>query len=313
LFDPPIGPSANTCRASSAELEGLAMLPPFGLAAFGTYGLFHMGIFKAPPVAAGPARPGRCRRSAGAANVRMMSSSQRLAALGFVPPLFAGSLIEAPFDFMSDTLRGMRGIMLDMHRRPEKLMQPWKKRLRFQLESCHRLPPCHRYEDVLYPAPPRLRRLYVAAPVRKILLAHPERDDRDPGRKRYHPLRVLRRRVWDQRLKYLAQLPAGKPAGLFQFSDIFKVKEEIGDMMCIVGGMRNSMLQAGTPEEVRAWTKKALSKKLVKTAASSCPPASVRWKAAYQTWSRFGWTRLKSTALTKSIPQPETRATHLYL
>ena len=62
--------------------------------------------------------------------------------------------------------------------------------------------------------------------------------------------------VWDQRLKYLAELPKGKTAGWFQFSDIFKVKEVVGDTMAITGGMRNSMLQAGTAEEVREFTKR---------------------------------------------------------
>jgi uroporphyrinogen-III decarboxylase len=61
--------------------------------------------------------------------------------------------------------------------------------------------------------------------------------------------------VWDQRLKYLTELPKGKTSGLFQFSDIFKVKEVVGNTMCIMGGMRNSLLQAGTAEEVRALTK----------------------------------------------------------
>ena len=62
--------------------------------------------------------------------------------------------------------------------------------------------------------------------------------------------------VWDQRLKYLADLPKGKTAGWFQFSDIFKVKEVVGDAVSITGGMRNSMLQAGTAEEVREFTKR---------------------------------------------------------
>ena len=44
--------------------------------------------------------------------------------------------------------------------------------------------------------------------------------------------------TWDQRLKYLAELPKGKTAGWFQSSDVFKVKEIVGDTMCIVGGMR---------------------------------------------------------------------------
>ena len=61
---------------------------------------------------------------------------------------------------------------------------------------------------------------------------------------------------WDQRLEYLAELPKGKTVGWFQSSDIFKVKEIVGDTMCIVGGMPNSLLRAGPAEEVRAYTKR---------------------------------------------------------
>ena len=43
-------------------------------------------------------------------------------------------MIEAPFDLMSDTLRGMRGIMLDLYRRPEKLLAAQEKVLRIELE-----------------------------------------------------------------------------------------------------------------------------------------------------------------------------------
>jgi uroporphyrinogen-III decarboxylase len=62
--------------------------------------------------------------------------------------------------------------------------------------------------------------------------------------------------VWDERLRYLAQLPRGKTAGWFQRSDIFKVKEIVGKTMCIMGGMPNTMLQGGTVAEVRRWTKR---------------------------------------------------------
>jgi uroporphyrinogen-III decarboxylase len=62
--------------------------------------------------------------------------------------------------------------------------------------------------------------------------------------------------VWNQLLKYLTELPRGKTTGLFQLSDIFKVKEVVGDTMCIMGGMPNSLLQAGTAEQVRDLTKR---------------------------------------------------------
>jgi len=60
--------------------------------------------------------------------------------------------------------------------------------------------------------------------------------------------------AWDQRLKYLAELPKGKTVGWFHASDIFKVKEILGETMCIIGGMSNPLLKAGTVEQVRGFT-----------------------------------------------------------
>ena len=60
--------------------------------------------------------------------------------------------------------------------------------------------------------------------------------------------------VWDQRLEYLAELPKGKTIGLFQSSDIFKVKEVVGDTMCIMGGMPISMLASGSVSQIQEYT-----------------------------------------------------------
>ena len=56
------------------------------------------------------------------------------------------------------------------------------------------------------------------------------------------------------RLQYLAELPKGKTVGWFQASDIFKTKKIVGDTMCIVRGMPNSLLKGGTVEQVRQLT-----------------------------------------------------------
>jgi uroporphyrinogen-III decarboxylase len=238
-----------------SELEGLALLPPLGIAAFGTYGLLQLGIFKAPPVVQALRALANAVEAQAAADARAIHSVERLAALGFVPPLFMGSILEAPFDFMSDTLRGMRGIMLDIHRRPEKLLAAMEKCLTFQLEHAINFRratglkrcfiPLHRGSDG-FMSLPQFEKFYW--PTLKAMQETLVENDIMPF--------VFYEGVWDQRLKYLAELPAGKTCGLFQFSDIFKVKEVLGDVMCIAGGMRNSMLQAGTAEEVRALTKK---------------------------------------------------------
>jgi uroporphyrinogen-III decarboxylase len=62
--------------------------------------------------------------------------------------------------------------------------------------------------------------------------------------------------IWDERLEYLAESPKGKTIGMFQSSDIFKVKEGSGDTMCIYGGMPDSLLTSGSVQKVRERTHK---------------------------------------------------------
>ena len=67
---------------------------------------------------------------------------------------------------------------------------------------------------------------------------------------------VLWEGKWDQRLKYRTELPKGKTIGLFQSSNLFKVKKVVGDTMCIVGGMPVTMLVGAEPDEIRAHTRR---------------------------------------------------------
>ncbi len=234
-------------------LAGLAFLPPLGLAAYGHYALYNLGALKAPPVVEALQTLAKGIEAQAAADARAIASVGRMAELGFAPPTFMGSLVEAPFDFMSDTLRGMRGIMLDIHRRPEQLLAAMDKALECQLEWAVAWSkatgvnvsfiPLHRgsdgfmsipqFEKFYWPTLKALQERLVAAGIQPF---------------------VFYEGVWDQRLHYLADLPKGKVVGLFQASDIFKVKQVVGDTMCIAGGMPNSLLQAGTAEEVREFT-----------------------------------------------------------
>jgi uroporphyrinogen-III decarboxylase len=63
---------------------------------------------------------------------------------------------------------------------------------------------------------------------------------------------------YDQRLSYLQELPAGKVMGLFDRSDLVKVKAAVGGNLCIVGGMPISLLQTGTPEQVQDHTREVI-------------------------------------------------------
>ena len=182
-----------------------------------------------------------------------MNNVKRMQDLGFPMGFLDGpiTMASAPFDELSDTLRGMRGIFLDMRRRPETLLAAIEKTrilltknaladgkqfgVKFAGSMLHRgsdgFMSLEQFEKFYWPS---LKQMWL--------------DLIDAGITPW----VFYEGIWDQRLKYLAELPKGKTVGMFQSSDIFKVKEVLGDVMCIVGGMPNSMLQGGTVEQVRA-------------------------------------------------------------
>lgn len=238
------------------ELKGLAKLPPFGMFNFGFYHTSNFAAYADPEVYSAVKAMGKAIEAVCAALGTVVESGQKMAALGFPGPFFlAGPLIEAPFDFMSDTLRGMRGIFLDMHRRPEKLLAAEEKVMHFQLEYAIKqskamgVPYCfiplHRGSDG-FMSLPQFEKFYWPQ-LKQCMLTLIEND--------ITPV-VFYEGFWEQRLKYLAELPKGKSVGWFQSSDIFKVKEVVGDTMCIIGGMPTTLLQGGTVEQVRDLTKR---------------------------------------------------------
>ena len=237
-----------------SQLEGLALLPPLAMAAFGTYNLLNLGVLRTPPVAAALKALAAAAEEQAAADAWVAESGQRLAALGFPPPPLAGSLIEAPFDFMSDTLRGMRGVMTDILRRQAQLLEAEDRVLEIQLEHAisfarttglpYAFIPLHRGSDG-FMSIAQFERFYWPQ-LRQMQLRLIENQ--------ITPV-AFYEGIWNKRLDYVAELPAGKSIGWFQASDIFKVKEVAGKTLCIMGGMRNSLLQAGTVEEIRETTR----------------------------------------------------------
>ena len=178
-----------------------------------------------------------------------------MSAIGFPPPEFAmGLVLEiAPFDFMSDTMRGMRGIFLDVMRNPDKLLAAEQKVLRLQINyaistkeitgNSYAHIPLHLGSDG-FMSLKEFEKFYW--PQFKDMILQLIDAGITPS--------VFYEGVWDQRLEYLTELPKGKTLGLFQDSDIFRVKDVLGDTMCIQGGMPVSMVAGGSVEQVREHT-----------------------------------------------------------
>lgn len=242
------------------KLGGLKQFRHLALANFGGLGM-NLAVLQSPEMleALDALKAAALAQIAGGQNA--MQSMQRMAALGFPPPVFFSGVFEAAaFDAMSDTLRGMKGVMLDIRKRPEQLLAAIEKmrviQTRDGIESANALASVipgtiyvgsmlHRgsdgfmslkqFETFYWPSLKQMWLDFIAAG---------------------HGVFAFYEGVWNERLHYLADLPRAKTVGWFQASDIFKVKEVVGDTMCIVGGMPNSMLANGTVDEIRAWTKK---------------------------------------------------------
>ena len=240
-----------------SKLEGLSKLPNLAMAALGTYGMsMYVADMALPSVMTAFHALAEAGQVQLAYQTKMKELVPRMAALGFPPgSLMYGGVVAAPFDFMGDTLRGMRGIFADMRRCPEKLLEAEEKAGRIQTENtivrCKAmgansvLIPLHRGSDGFISLP-AFERFYWPQ-LKKVVL--------DLIAAGITPV-IFWEGTWDQRLHYLAELPKGKTVGMFQQSDIFKVKEVLGRIMCIQGGMPVSMLLKSTPEEIREHTKK---------------------------------------------------------
>lgn len=239
------------------SLAGLAMLPHLGTGAFGYYGIdsFLMSIAQ-PPVAAALEALSKAAQAEAYWIGKVIEYYGRMASLGYPPaPYATAGLVEAPYDFMGDTLRGTQGLFHDMRKVPDKLLAAEEKVLQLQVDqvianskirnATSVFIPLHKgsdgfislaqFERFYWPQLKSMMLQFIAAAITPICFYE--------GR-------------WDNRLHYLAELPKGKSIGWFQQSDIFKVKEIVGDTMCIVGGMPVSKLLCSGPSEIREYTHK---------------------------------------------------------
>ena len=185
----------------------------------------------------------------------MRSFEEEITELGF--PQFSQAGANAPFDVIPDYLRGMRGTMVDMYRQPDKLLASCEKLLPLIIKRAvsgakrsgnPRVSiPLHRGSHVFMSLKqfetfywPTLKRLILALVDEGLVPC------------------VFFEGDYTSRLGYLLELPKGKVLGHFDTTDIFKAKEVLKDHVCIRGNVPSSILQTGTPQDVKDYCKKLI-------------------------------------------------------
>jgi hypothetical protein len=181
-------------------------------------------------------------------NALIGSMGEEIVQRGF--PTFSQAASFAPFDVVSDRLRGMRGSMLDMFRQPDKRLEICDKLLPVMLGMAVTMAkmsdnprvfiPLHRGADGFMSLKqfetfywPTLKGLMIGL-IDAGLTPCPFFEGN-----------------YDSRLEYLLELPRGKVLGYFDNSNILRVKEVLGNHLCIMGNVPPSLLQTGSPQDVR--------------------------------------------------------------
>jgi hypothetical protein len=159
-----------------------------------------------------------------------------------------------PFDLISDRFRGMRGTMLDMYRQPDKLLAAIEMLSRKQIRAINELPPAREF-TLAFAALHRGADGFMSLKQFEVFyFPYLKKAIEALVAKGYIPF-VFFEGDYTSRLEYLRQLPRGKFFGLFDRSDMTKVKEILGGHICIAGNVPSSLLQMGTPEDVKKYCK----------------------------------------------------------
>ena len=170
-----------------------------------------------------------------------------------------GGFTKAPFDYLGDSLRGTRGIMMDIYRRPAKV-----------LAAIERLVPLA--IDMGVNAANGSGNPFAFIPLHKGADGFMSNADFE---KFYWPtfkatlLGLIEQGVvpfmfveggYNQRLDIIANsgLPAGKTMWLFDQTDMAEAKKKFGSWACIGGNVPASLFKAGSTQQMETYVKKLM-------------------------------------------------------
>jgi uroporphyrinogen-III decarboxylase len=237
-------------------LEGFKMLPTL-TGILEIYGVAVNFIpFGLPPVQA----TYKALSEAGAEALKWIGTigacNVEINAAGF-PGLWAGGYSKAPFDVIGDTLRGTRGVMLDMYRQPDKLIEAMERltpiMIKMGVDAAKMsgqpliFMPLHKGADG-FMSEEQFKKFYWPT-FRKVMMGliaegvvpNPAAEGK-----------------WTTRLEIMQDLPKGKTLWMIDQSDIAKVKKTLGKVACMYGNVPSALLALSKPQEVKDYVKKCI-------------------------------------------------------
>lgn len=169
-----------------------------------------------------------------------------------MPQPMTGAFV-APFDVLGDVMRGLKGVIVDMFRQPDKV-----------LAACDVIAD-EMVSFALSTADP-LKRYPIFVPTHKACFISHKQFEKFywPSFKRVmeiligegYKIRAYLEGDWGLHWHHFLELPKGTVlCDIDEQGDVFKAKAEIGHHQCLTGGIPSSMFILGTPQEMRARVK----------------------------------------------------------
>ncbi len=174
-----------------------------------------------------------------------------------VPAQMVGSIAKAPLDIIGDTLRGTKGIMLDMLKQPEKLLEAIDVITDITIDNLiatvnksngimaffvlHKgadgFLSAKQFEKFYWPSLRRVMKALIEEGIIPVLFAEGS---------------------YDTRIETCNEFKKGEVAWLFDRTDMAHAKKVLGDTCCISGNVPTSLITTGTAEEVRNYCRELI-------------------------------------------------------
>ncbi|MCJ7604815.1 MAG: hypothetical protein MUO19_02130, partial [Dehalococcoidales bacterium] len=162
------------------------------------------------------------------------------------------AMAKAPFDTIGDTLRGTKGIIMDMHRCPDKLLEAIDVVTQFTIDQTiaslnaskgyMAMFPLHKGADG-WMSEKQFETFYWP-PLKKVINALIDEGIL---------VNLFAEGGYETRLSSVNEFPRGAVSWLFDKTDMAKAKQALGDKCCISGNVPTSLIATGTPEQVKEY------------------------------------------------------------
>jgi hypothetical protein len=172
-------------------------------------------------------------------------------------PFYAGGATKAPFDVLGDSFRGTVQLMMDLYRRPEKVLAALERLTPLMVLSgaasahANKNPlvfiPLHKGADG-FMSNEQFEKFYWPS-LKAVMIGLIEKG--------CVPVCFVEG-GYNQRLEYLTEVPAGQSLFIFDRTDMARAREILGGKSCIGGGFPVSLIVTGSVQQVQDETKRLL-------------------------------------------------------